>query len=69
MEPKPKKKRVSGVGGKNKQPGFILREDTPGQIDRWRAAAERAGATSFSEWVRRTLDAAAERTENSQRTT
>jgi hypothetical protein len=57
---RPKRKRVPGVGGRNTKAGFMLREEREGQIDAWRAAAAQAGE-SLSGWIRKTLDAAAER--------
>lgn len=55
-----RKRRVSGVGGKNLQKGILLREEHEGQIDSWRAAAARSNE-SVSAWARRVLDAATER--------
>jgi hypothetical protein len=54
------RKKTSGPSGRNAQPGVLVREAKPGQIERWRAAAERAGVT-LSEWIRARLDAAARR--------
>lgn len=56
--PKPKRKKSSGPSGANAQAGILVRESEPGQIDVWRAAAERAQLT-VTEWIRKTLDRAA----------
>jgi hypothetical protein len=57
-DPRTKKRRTPGVGGKNIQTGILLREGTAGQLDSWRDAAKRAGLT-LTVWIRRTLDRAA----------
>jgi predicted HicB family RNase H-like nuclease len=53
--PKTKPKKVSGPSGANTQAGVLVRESEPGQIDAWRAEAERK-KLSLSEWIRRTLN-------------
>lgn len=55
---KPPRKKVSGPSGRNTQAGVLIREVEPGQLDSWRAAAERAGM-GLTAWVRKMLDAAA----------
>lgn len=54
------RKKVSGPSGKNKQSGYLLREETPGQLDTWRAHAELEGL-GLGAWIRRVLDAAVAR--------
>lgn len=56
-EPKAKRKRTSGVGGKNLQRGILVREEVLGQLDRWRAAAALA-ELSLTAWIRRVLERA-----------
>jgi hypothetical protein len=56
----PERRRRSGPSGKHQQAGVLVREAFAGQIDAWRAAAERAGMT-LSDWIRAALDRAAKR--------
>lgn len=57
-KPRAKRKKASGPSGANAQAGILVREAEPGQIEAWRAAAERAKLT-VTEWIRRVLDRAA----------
>ena len=58
MATKKAAKRPSGPSGQNKQRSTIIREDEPGQIEEWYAAAKADGRT-FASWVRFTLNNAA----------
>lgn len=60
MGAKTPRKKVSGPSGKNQQAGYLLREETPGQLDTWRAHAELEGL-GLGAWIRRALDAAVAR--------
>jgi len=53
-------KKQSGPSGEHRQKQCPIREERPGQIDTWRAAARSDGRTLVS-WIRWTLDGAAER--------
>jgi hypothetical protein len=56
----PKRRRVSGPSGANKQPIFGLRAASVEQLEAWKAAAARAGVT-LTAWIRDALDRAAQK--------
>lgn len=52
--------RISGPSGKHREDleSYLLREERPGQLAKWKAAAHRAEQT-LSAWIREALDRAA----------
>ncbi|HEY3498184.1 MAG TPA: hypothetical protein VGK73_25975 [Polyangiaceae bacterium] len=59
---KSKARRPSGKSGKNLGVPISLRAHDREQIERWRVAAERA-RRNLSDWIRVTLDDAAEKSD------